>query len=43
MSARGRCVDNSPIETFWRYMNDETNFNIIETSNDIIAVINKYI
>lgn len=43
MSARGRCVDNAPIETFWGHMKDEINFNIIETYEDVIDVINKYI
>jgi len=43
MSARGRCVDNAPIETFWGHMKDEINFNIIETYEDVIDVINKHI
>lgn len=42
MSRRGRCVDNAPIETFFGHMKDEINFKTIETYEEIVAVVQKY-
>ena len=43
MSRRGRCVDNAPIETFFGHMKDEINFKKIETYQEVVEKINKYI
>jgi len=31
MSRRGQCVDNAPIESFFWYMKDEVNFDMLQT------------
>ena len=43
MSRRGRCVDNAPIETFFGHMKDEINFKKIETYQEVVETIHKYI
>lgn len=43
MSRRGKCVDNAPIESFFGHMKDEVNFNILQTLEEIIETIDKYI
>lgn len=43
MSRRGRCVDNAPIETFFGHMKDEINFKQIETYQEVVETIEKYI
>lgn len=43
MSRRGRCVDNAPIETFFGHMKDEINFKLIETYEEVVETIKKYI
>lgn len=43
MSRRGKCVDNSPIETFFGHMKDEINFSTIRTYEEVEYVINRYI
>jgi len=43
MSRRGKCVDNSPIETFFGHMKDEIDFSTIRTYEEVEYVINRYI
>lgn len=43
MSRRGKCVDNSPIETFFGHMKDEIDFSTIKTYDEVQYVINRYI
>lgn len=43
MSRRGRCVDNTPIESFFGHMKDEINFKRIETYQEVVETIHKYI
>lgn len=43
MSRRGRCVDNAPIETFFGHMKDEINFKSLETYEEVVATVQKYI
>ena len=43
MSARGRCVDNAPIETFFGHLKDEIIFKTIETYEELVEIINQYI
>lgn len=43
MSRRGKCVDNSPIETFFGHMKDEIDFSMIRTYDEVEYVINRYI
>lgn len=43
MSRRGKCVDNSPIETFFGHMKDELNFRCMETYEEVVDAIEKYI
>lgn len=43
MSRRGKCVDNAPIESFFGHMKDEVDFNILQTLEEIVEVIDKYI
>lgn len=43
MSRRGRCVDNAPIETFFGHMKDEINFKELETYEEVVDMIHKYI
>lgn len=43
MSRRGKCVDNAPIESFFGHMKDEVNFNILQTLEETVEIIDKYI
>lgn len=43
MSRRGRCVDNSPIETFFGHMKDEIEFKKLDTYEKVVEEIEKYI
>ena len=43
MSARGRCVDNAPIETFFGHLKDKIIFKTIETYEELVIIINQYI
>lgn len=43
MSRRCKCVDNSPIETFFGHMKDELNFRCMETYEEVVDAIGKYI
>jgi putative transposase len=43
MSRRGKCVDNAPIESFFGHMKDEVDFNILQTLEEIVEIIDKYI
>jgi len=43
MSRRGKCVDNAPIESFFGHMKDEVNFDMLQTLEEIVEIIDKYI
>jgi len=43
MTRRGKCVDNAPIEIFFGHMKDEVNFNILQTLEEVVEIIDKYI
>lgn len=43
MSRRGKCVDNSPIETFFGHMEDEIDFRSMKTYEEVVDAIRKYI
>ncbi|MBU3092985.1 IS3 family transposase [Clostridium sp. CF011] len=43
MSRRGKCVDNAPIESLFGHMKDEVNFNILQTLEETVEIIDKYI
>ncbi len=39
MLRRGKCIDNASIETFFRHMENELNFNKIKNDEELIEII----